>query len=141
MKRYKNYMVVEIFDEDYEINEWVVADFSDYNYDAAVAFCKAYISRHAVRLEIQGTDEDTDTCVSIETVFIRDLKTETCIDVQELKDKDPRIIKIAMDENLWDQGREGKDGIKENIMRLSTLSGCYDIIQYLLATIEDILNQ
>lgn len=140
MKRYKNYMVVEFYNDEEDITDWVVGDFTDYDYEAAVNFCKHYVSRHGVRLEIQGTDEDIDTCVNIETVLIRDLKTDTYIDVQELTDKDPRILKIAMDENLWDEGREGEDGIKENIMRLSTLSGCYDIIEFLLQTIDDILN-
>lgn len=137
MKTYKNYMVVEYY-EDEDITEWVIGDFTDF--EAAKAFCEAYISRHGKRIEIQGTDEDLDVCVNIDTVYIKDVASGSCVNVQELREYNPRLLKIAMDESLWDEGREGEDGIKENIMRLSTLSGCYDIIEFLLQTIDDILN-
>ena len=139
MKRYKNYIVVEYYDDEEDITDWVIGDFTDF--ETARAFCEAYISRHGTRIEVQGTDEDIDVCVNIETVYIKDVASGSCVNVQELKAENPRVLKIAMDENLWDEGREGQEGIVENLMRLSNLSGCYDIIEYLLKTIEDILNQ
>lgn len=69
MKTYKNYMVVEISKDPYVI-DWVIGVFTSYK--KAVSFCEDYIPRlETDRIEIQATDEDTDICVNIETVYTR----------------------------------------------------------------------
>lgn len=137
MKTYKNYMVVEYY-EDEDITDWVIGDFSDF--ETARAFCEAYISRHGKRIEVQGTDEDLDVCVNIDTLYVKDVASGSCVNFQELKEYNPRLLKIAMNEQLWDEGREGQERIITNLIGLSNLSGCYNIIEYLLQTIDDILN-
>lgn len=141
MRWYKNYLVVEYANEDsiFAMNqEWTVATFSDY--ESAFSFLNAYIPAAAYKVEIQGTDEDIDVCVDIHTVCIKDIESGKIVNLQELTETDPRILTIARDENLWDEGREGEEGVNANIVALSTLSGCYDIIEHLIETINDISN-
>ena len=135
MKTYKNYMVVETTKNDID---WTIAVFNDF--ESAVTFCDSYIPRDAHFVEIQATDEDVDICVNIDLLYVRDVKTGVSTNIQVLAESDSRVKKIAMDEQLWDEGRTGSDGYIENLMALSTLSGCYDIIEYLLNTITEILN-
>ena len=69
MKTYKYYMVVEI-SKNPDVIDWVIGVFT--NYKKAEAFCNDYIPRlETDRIEIQGTDEDVDVCVNIETIYTR----------------------------------------------------------------------
>lgn len=126
MREYKNYMVMEM-----GITEWMIANFDSYN--KAVEFCKAYIPKDANRVEVWGTDEDTDTFMDADTLYIRDLKKNTAVDLGKVSDK---VLGLAS--RLYDE--EMEERFEDVVANLTTLDGCYDTIEYLLNTIDEILN-
>lgn len=126
MREYKNYMVMEM-----GVTEWMIANFN--SYDMAVAFCNAYIPREADKLEVWGTDEDTDTFLDADTLYIRDLKKNTAVDLGKVSDK---VSELAS--RLYDEEMEESYG--DVVATLSTIDGCHDTIEYLLNTIDDILS-
>lgn len=126
MREYKNYMVMEM-----GLTEWMIANFN--SYDMAVEFCKAYIPKDANRVEVWGTDEDTDTFMDADTLYIRDLKANTCVDLGDVSEK---VFGLAS--RLYDE--EMEERFEDVVASLTTLDGCYDTIEYLLNTIDEILN-
>lgn len=126
MREYKNYMVMEM-----GITEWMIANFN--SYDEAVKFCNAYIPKEADKLEVWGTDEDTDTFLDADTLYIRDLKKNTAVDLGKVPDK---VLGLAS--RLYDEEMEESYG--DVVATLSTIDGCHDPIEYLLNTIDDILS-
>ena len=134
--KYNNYMVQEI-NKDNE--DWTVAVFQDYK--EAVKFAEAYIPKEAKLIEIWATDEDTSTFSSCDTVYIRNLEYGNSVDLIELNDSDQftalSITSLAY--KLYDE--EGEATPEEYISMLQTIKGCHSIIEYLLETIDDILNK
>lgn len=129
MKTFKNYMVIDVTNED-----WCLAEFQDY--EKAKDFIKAVVLKDSEQLEIWGTDEDPDTYTSCRTVYIRNLKKGVAVDIAKLEEKNPDILNLAY--KLFDE--EGEESVEELVVDLSTVSGCHDIIKFLLDTIESILN-
>ena len=126
MREYKNYMVLEI-----SITEWMIANFS--SYDEAVKFCNAYIPKEADKIEVWGTDEDTDTFTDAHTLYIRDLNNNTSVDLCKVPDKVLGLASLLYDEEM-------EERFEDVVASLTTLDGCYDTIEYLLNTIDEILN-
>ena len=139
-KSYKNYMVMEISEEPIDgIPDWMVACFSDHN--TAKAFADAFIPKTDIdRIEIWGTDEDTDTYKSADTLYIRNLTDGTCTDLDEF---DPYVANLAVrirrtEERLCSPGLEEEElsPTTEIAKFLETVEGCHSMIEYLLDNIE-----
>lgn len=128
MKEYKNYMVQEIFED--EGQEWTVAVFTDYK--KAVDFTEAYAPKEGKRIEIWGTDEDTDTFLIAETLYVRNLENGTSVNLDGLN---PKVKELA--DRIYDE--EG-DPYNVILTDLLSLEGCYQTIEYLLDTIDSILE-
>lgn len=128
MKKYKNYMVIE-FNEDDE--DWMVAEFQDYK--KAIDFAESYVPKNSRRIEIWGTDEDTDTYKFADTLYVRSVIYDTSVDLT----KDENSIIKTLADRIYDE--EG-DPYNEIIAQLSTLGGCHAMIEYLLETIDSILE-
>jgi hypothetical protein len=128
MKEYKNYMVQEIFED--EDQEWTVAVFTDYK--KAVDFTEAYAPKEGKRIEIWGTDEDTDTFLTAETLYVRNLENGTSVNLDGLN---PKVKELA--DRIYDE--EG-DPYNVILTDLLSLEGCYQTIEYLLDTIDSILE-
>lgn len=125
---YKNYMVME-FNEDDE--DWAVAEFQDYK--KALDFAETYVPKEAKRIEIWGTDEDPDTFKFCESLHVRSLTYGASVDLTDEKNS---ILKTLAD-RIYDE--EG-DPYNEIVAQLSTLGGCHAMIEYLLETIDSILE-
>ena len=128
MKKYNNYMVQEIFED--EGQEWTVAVFTDYK--KAVDFTEAYVPKEGKRIEIWGTDEDTDTFLTADTLYVRNLENGASVDLEGLN---PKVKELA--DRIYDE--EG-DPYNVILTDLLTLEGCYQTIEYLLDTIDSILE-
>ena len=136
MKSYKNYMVMEMSDEpDDGLTDWMIACFSDRK--TAKAFADAFIPKVCIdRIEIWGTDQDPEDFTACETIYIRDMATGSIADLEEMGEKKAsRITDLA--NRLSDE--EG-DTPQKITAQLTSLEGCYDIIEYLLETIDSILE-
>ena len=133
MKNYEHYMIIAKFNESANCpDEWMLAEFP--YYAPAISFCDAFIPFNDIeKIEIQGTNEPVDSYLSADTLYIRDLKKGTSLDLTAL---DPRIENIAA--RLYDE--EDTETMEDIELSLSTVSGCHDIIIYLLNTIDSILE-
>lgn len=125
---YKNYLVIE---KKKAGDEWTVATFN--NESSAIDFCNAYTPQAADLVEVWGTDEDPDTFLTADTVYIKDVKTGETFRPAEA---DNYVKNLAS--RLYDE--EGGETVEEITADLMTLKGCYTTINYLLHTIDDILD-
>lgn len=133
---YKYYMVMEVSDNPSDgLTDWMIACFSDLK--TAKAFADEFIPKTDInRIEIWGTDQDPQDFTSCEAVYVRDVATGSTICFDEIGDeKAERIKNLAY--RLSDE--EG-DTPQQIAAQLVTLDGCHEIIEYLLETIDSILE-
>lgn len=139
MKEYRHYMIMEICKDN---EDWMIAELQDYQ--KAKDFTEAYISKTGERIEIWGTDEAPDTFKSCSTLYIRNLTYGTSINYAEMTDTERQeaINLTSFASKVYDAegGDGGADSLNEIVTQLKSLKGCYNIIEYLLSTIDSILE-
>lgn len=122
---YINYMVSAIYKDG---TSWMYSYFDDIA--TAKMFCDSLIpANDPVTVEIWGTNEDVNTFHDAETLYIRELATEKKTDLTKVRELARRLYDEESGESLMD--------IKKDLM---TVDGCHKYIEYLLDTIDSILE-
>ena len=117
----KTFLVIDTTHED-----WCICTTSDIGY--AVAICKTIQPHGCKELQIWATEEDPDTAVTFDTVYRYDVEHG-----EEIISKERELAFRLYDE-------EGDETVEEIEKKLKTVSGCHDVIEYLLETIDSILE-